>query len=272
LLLFDANPWKKEGRLGDLLRRWLAHPLTVGHDLDDPATTELHRQIVASKPFLRAIYDEWYSMLAAELPPVDGTVLELGSGAGHIQRFIPDAITSEILFCSGMKLIADAQQLPFGDTSLRAIVFTDVLHHMPDVRRFFEEARRCLKPGGRILMIEPWVSGWSRLVYGKFHHEPFRPDSAEWTFPSSGPLSGANGALPWIVFERDHAKFEVEFPEFAIEQVRPFMPLRYLLSGGVALRNLVPAFTYPIWKGLEGTMSGLMPRVAMFAFISVRRV
>jgi hypothetical protein len=27
--------------------------------LDDPATTALRRQIIASKPFLTAIYDEW---------------------------------------------------------------------------------------------------------------------------------------------------------------------------------------------------------------------
>jgi SAM-dependent methyltransferase len=265
------DPGKKEGRLGNPLRRWLAHPLTAGRDLDDPATTELRREIVASKPFLRAIYNEWYAMLAANLPPVDGAVLELGSGAGYVERFIPGAITSEIQFCSGLKLVADGQQLPFGDSSLRAIVFTDVLHHMPDVRRFFEETRRCLKPGGRILMIEPWVSGWSSFVYRKFHHEPFRPDSAEWPFPSSGPLSGANGALPWIVFERDRAKFEAEFPELAVEKVQPFMPFRYLLSGGVGMRSLVPGFTYPFWKGLEGSMNGLMPQVAMFVFVSVRR-
>ena len=257
--------------MSSLLRQWLAHPLTAGRDLDDPATTEIRRQIVASKPFLRAIYDEWYSMLAAELPNVEGAVLELGSGAGHLERYIPDLITSEILFCRGVKLIVDAQQMPFADASLRAIVFTDVLHHMPDVRRFFAEASKCLKPGGRILMIEPWVSGWSRYVYGKFHHEPFRPDSAEWTFPSSGPLSGANGALPWIVFQRDRTKFEADFPKLEIETIHPFMPFRYLASGGLAMRNLMPGFTYPVWKGIERTLNGLMPRFAMFAFISLCR-
>jgi SAM-dependent methyltransferase len=254
-----------------LLRRWLAHPLTAGRDLDDPATTGLRKQIILSKPFLRAIYDEWYSMLAAELPAVDGAVIELGSGAGHCERFIPDLITSEILFCPGVQLVADGQQLPFSDSSLRAIVFTDVLHHVPNVRRFFYEARRCLRPGGRILMIEPWVSGWSQFVYKRLHHEPFRPDAAEWEFPSSGPLSGANGALPWILFVRDRTKFEAEFPELEIDSARPFMPFRYLLSGGVGMRALAPAFTYPFWSRFERSLNGSMNNVAMFAAISLTR-
>jgi SAM-dependent methyltransferase len=257
--------------LPSLLRRWLAHPLTAGRDLDDPATTGLRKQIIQSKPFVRAIYDEWYSTLAAELPAVDGAVIELGSGAGHCERFIPNVITSEILFCPGVQLVADGQQLPFADSSLRAIVFTDVLHHMPNVRRFFAEARRCLRPGGRILMIEPWVSGWSKFVYTRLHHEPFRPDAADWDFPSTGPLSGANGAIPWILFVRDRAKFEAEFPQFAIDTVRPFMPFRYALSGGVGTRALMPAFTYPLWLRLENSLNGSMKRVAMFAAISLTR-
>ena len=58
------------------LRRLLAHPLTASLDLDDPATTELRQRVIASKPFLKAIYMEWYSLLAASLPPGEGQVLE----------------------------------------------------------------------------------------------------------------------------------------------------------------------------------------------------
>src|SRR5690348_15120495 len=207
-----------------LLRRWLAHPLTAGLELDDPATTELRRQIIQSKPFLKRIYDEWYSLLVAQLPAENGPVLELGSGAGHLTEFIARAITSEVFFCPGVKLIADAQQLPFPSGSLRAIVFTDVLHHMPDVRSFFRESTRCLRAGGRVVMIEPWATTWSRFVYSCLHHEPFDATSSQWRFPSTGPLSGANGALPWIVFHRDRKIFENEFTQLRIEAIRPFMP------------------------------------------------
>lgn len=210
----------KVGLFKTFLHRLLAHPLTAGLELDDPATTERRRRIISSKPFLMAIYDEWYSILASQLPPGEGPVLELGSGAGYCDRFIPGLITSEVFACPTGQLLVDAQQIPFGDGSLRAIVFTDVLHHMMDVRRFFAEASRCLRKGGKVLMIEPWVTPWSRFVYQHIHHEPFRPQAREWSFPSAGPLSGANGALPWIVFVRDRSKFESGFPELAIDQIR----------------------------------------------------
>jgi SAM-dependent methyltransferase len=253
--------------LSDSLRRLLAHPLTAGLQLDDPATVELRRQIIASKPFLQAIYDQWYRLLAEHLPTLDGKVVELGSGPGYCERFIPDLITSETFLCRGVRLVADAQRLPFREASLRAIVCTDVLHHVPDVRRFFAEASRSLLPGGKILMIEPWVSPWSRLVFARFHHEPFHPEAAEWSLDPSG----ANIALPWIVFVRDRRRFETEFPGLLIDIIKPLMPFRYLLSGGVTLRALAPAFTHPLWRRLEDLLEPQMAKLAMFAFISVRK-
>src|SRR5260370_17262970 len=97
-------------------------------------------------------------------------------------------------------------------------------------RRFFREATRCLRVGGRILLIEPWVSTWSRIIYTHLHHEPFQPDSPDWTIPLSGPLSGANGAMPWIIFERDREQFEARFPHLKVQLLKPFMPFPSLLS------------------------------------------
>lgn len=239
--------------------------------IDDPATTELRKQIISSKPFLKLIYEEWYDLLASALPQGNGGVLELGSGAGFCDRHIKGLITSEVFLCPTAQLVVDAQHMPFGDGSLRAIVYTDVLHHIPDVRRFFAEAVRCLRPGGKILMIEPWVTPWSRFVYGHFHHEPFRPEARDWSFQPDGPLSGANGAIPWIIFVRDRERFESEFPELVIDEVKPFLPFRYLVSGGVGLRSLMPAFTHALWVRIEQALASKMDRLAMFAFISVRR-
>ncbi len=253
------------------LRRWLAHPLTASLSVDHPDTTELRNQVIASKPFLKCIYDEWYSMLARELPPGEGRVLELGSGAGYCDRFIPGLITSEIFPCSTARVVLDAQQIPFADGSLRAIVMTDVLHHIPHVERFFAEASRCLRKDGKILMIEPWVTPWSRWIYTRLHHEPFRPEAEDWSFSSTGPLSGSNSAIPWIVFVRDRRRFESLFPDLSIERIHPFMPFRYLVSGGVALRNLMPGFTHSAWAALEGMLESQMQRLAMFAYVSLLR-
>ncbi len=256
---------------GALLRRLLAHPLTASLESDDPATTEFRKQIISSKPFLKAIYDEWYSLLASAVPSGEGSVLELGSGGGYCARFIPDLITSEVFYCSTAQIVLDAQNLPFDDGKLRAIVMTNVMHHLPDVHKFLREACRCLRHDGKIVMIEPWVTSWSRFIYRHFHHEPFLPQATDWGFTTSGPLSGANMAIPWIVFERDRERFEEEFPELMVEKIRPIMPFRYLVSGGVTMRSLMPGSSEKAWRGLERVLEPQMGHLGLFAFVQVHR-
>jgi SAM-dependent methyltransferase len=255
-----------------MLRSLLEHPLTRGRSIDDPVTTELRRSIIASKPFLRRIYEDWYRAILKQIPAGDGSVLELGSGAGFFEEYLPGVITSEVFECPTVQLVADAQNLPFSAGALRAIVMTDVLHHIPNVAGFFSEATRCLRSGGRVVMIEPWVSSWSRLIYRHLHHEPFEPEVQRWDFPAKGPLSDANGALPWVVFERDRKRFECDFPKLQIDTVNPMMPFRYLVSGGVSMRTLMPNFTTPLWKSIERACEPQMERLAMFSLISLQRI
>ncbi len=254
-----------------MLTRLLAHPATRGLNLDDPATTALRRDIVCGKPFLRKVYEEWYQRIVDALPDGGGEVLELGSGGGFLETHIPNLITSDVFPVPGIDRIVDARDLPFSDAALRAIVMVNVLHHVPDVELFFDEAQRTIRPGGRVIMIEPWNTKWSRYVHEKWHKEPFRPDATTWSFPESGPISGANAALPWIVAERDRARFESMWPGLRVAAVNPFMALRYLASGGVSLRSLQPGWSYETWKGAERRL-GIEKRMAVFAFIVVDRV
>jgi SAM-dependent methyltransferase len=251
---------------------WLAHPLTRGIEIDDPRTTALRREIVRSKPFLRRVYLEWYRLVRDCLPPFPGEVLELGSGAGFLREVIPGALTSEVFPTPGVDLVVDAHCLPFRDRSLRAVAMFDVLHHLSDLRRFFAEAARCVRPGGVITAVEPWVTVWSGFVYRRFHHEPFVPEASDWAFPASGPLSASNQALPWIVLERDRRMFEREFPCWRVARVTPLMPLRYLASGGVGLRVSAPAWSYGLFVGLERLLAPFMRQLAMFAHVVLERV
>jgi SAM-dependent methyltransferase len=253
------------------LRRWLEHPLTRGRDLDDPATTALQREIIRSKPFLRRLYLEWYARVRDALPAGPGGVLELGSGGGLLPEVVPEAITSEVFPTPGAMLVADARVLPIASGALRAIVMVDVLHHLPDCGAFLAEAARCVRPGGAIVAVEPWVTAWSRLVYGRLHHEPFDPEREGWTLPSTGPLSTANGALPWIVLSRDRSRFEASFPQWRIRGIRPMMPVSYLLAGGVSMRALAPGFAYPLVRRAEALAAPWMDRLAMFALIQLER-
>lgn len=250
----------------------LAHPLTAGLDINDPKTTELRRGIIKSKPFLLRIYDQWYQGMAAHIPPGEGDILEIGSGGGFLREYVPRLITSDILACRGVDRVFDACiKLPFADNSLKAVLMLNVFHHLSDSETFLDECVRCLRPGGEVIMVEPWVSPWSRLVYTKLHHEPFDPACHEWRVISSGALSGANGALPWIVFERDRVKYHEKYPMLTIERVTPMMPVCYLVSGGVSMRSLMPGFAYPLFSLLEYLLTPFVRYSAMFARIKLRK-
>jgi SAM-dependent methyltransferase len=250
----------------------LEYPDTAALSVDSPQTTIRRWQIIREKPPLRQIYDEWYSAIAGSIPAGDKPVLEIGSGAGFMSSYVENLITSDILELPQVDRVIDAcTALPFGDASLRGIAMVNTLHHLPDVTVFFREAGRCVESGGAISMIEPWNTRWSRFVYQKLHHEPFNPRAQSWLFDSSGPLSSANGALPWIVFERDRQRFRSKFPELAIGEVRPLMPIRYLLSGGVSMRALLPSSSFGVIRVLEQACAPAMPSIAMFAHITLAR-
>jgi len=263
----------KEARsyLRSAIKNVLAHPLTRGLNVDDPRTSVLRRQIIQEKKFLRQIYQEWYRLLRFSMPSGKGFVLEIGSGAGFLSEFFPDLIASDVIYRRGIKIVLDGHHLPFADGTLKAIVMIDVLHHMSRARDFFLSAARSVRAGGVIAMIEPWVSSWSKLIFMNLHDEPFEPGAGEWEFQTSGPLSGANAALPWILFERDRARFEHEFPQWQIHTLEPMMPLCYLVSGGVSLRSLMPAFSFRAWRAIEKIVSRIN-NLSLFALIVLRRV
>ena len=255
-----------------MLKSLLAYPLTRGLSIDDPRTTHLRSQIIQQKSFLRQIYQEWYEAIVAALPPGQGAVVELGSGGGFLSNFTPDLITSELFYCPNVRVVFDGLRLPFVTKSLRGIVMTNVLHHLPQPRLFFAEAARCVRLGGVVAMIEPWVTPWSGIVWTRLHHEPFQPEIPSWELPTGGPLSGANGALPWIILVRDRLKFEQEFPQWRIELIKPIMPFRYLLSGGVSLRGLTPGWSFGWWRHIENALDRWSNQLAMFAQIVLRRL
>jgi SAM-dependent methyltransferase len=254
----------------DRLKAALAHPLTRDISIDDPETTILRTEIIREKVFLRRIYKTWYRLLVENIPAGEGQVAEIGSGAGFLKELYSTAITSEVFYSVNIDIVYNAISMPFKAGSLRSLLLIDVLHHVPDPGAFFSEATRCVKSGGRCLMVEPWNTGWSRWIYNHLHHEPF-DENGEWTIPISGPLSGANGALPWILFERDLEIFSMRFPEWRISSITPMMPLVYLLSGGVSLRSIFPDWTYPLFRRCE-TLFGFEKKAAMFALIILDRI
>jgi len=255
------------------LIEWLKLPETrCIKDLDDPATTLLHANIIQKKPFLRRLYTDFYRELGKAISndTENKVYIELGSGGGFIKEVIDNVITSDILELQTVDKVFSVLDMPFKEASVDAFFMIDVLHHITEPRTFFNEAIRCLKVFGRIVMIEPANTLWSRFIYKNFHHEPFDPQ-AQWALEDVGPVSHANGAMPWIIFSRDREIFEKEFPQLQIVRMYNHTPLRYLLSGGLTLRQLVPSFTYILVKAIEYILSPMNNVLGMFQTIELEK-
>lgn len=239
----------------------------MNHSLDAPETIFTHRNIIRNNGFLRKIYIDFYNKLKpTDLP--NGPIIEIGSGGGFIKEIIPQVITSDIVKGPDIDLVFSALDLPFADNSISAFLMLNVFHHIKDPERALNEMRRCLKLGGKIIMVEPYNSLWSRFFYKNFHYEGF-DTSAKWKIDGDRRLSDANNALPWIVFVRDREKFLRKFPDLKIYKVEPHTPFGYLISGGLTRESILPANFYSSVKFIEGLLSPLKKIFSMFATIEV---
>ena len=63
----------------------------------------------------------------------------------------------------------DCRELPFTDKSKDGAIVQGGLHHLPvlpdDLERVFAELRRVLRPGGRVVFVEPWLTPFLRFVH-----------------------------------------------------------------------------------------------------------
>ncbi|NLX12155.1 MAG: class I SAM-dependent methyltransferase [Phycisphaerales bacterium] len=238
---------------------------------------EQHAAIWRERPLLRRIYRGYHEMLNTALSAVEGPSIEVGAGHGSFAEFHRDILSCDIVPCPWLDCAADATRLPFAESSLANLVMIDVLHHLAAPARFFAEAERVLRPGGRILMIEPYVSPISWLAWNYFHDEdvdlracPLSDAPAEPQADLKDPWT-ANTATPTLLFWRDLAEFRARFPRLSILRRTRFDLLLYPLSGGFERRQLVPQKLTPAVRGLERLLSPLSRGLAFRCFIVLQK-
>jgi SAM-dependent methyltransferase len=224
---------------------------------------EQHRRTWDSNPALRALYGEWYARVAAELPPPElGPRVEIGSGPGFAREFIPDLQLTDLVCAPWHDREVSADALPFADASLGALVLCDVLHHLPAPRLFFAEATRVLRPGGRIVMCEPYISAVSYPIYKWFHPESLdlRVDPlAEQAANGARDPFESNQAIPTLLFGRRREEFAASFPGLEIARVERFAAFSYPASGGFSHGAFLPI---PLWSALH-RFEGKLPKTLL---------
>ncbi len=70
---------------------------------------------------------------------------------------------------AGKVILGDCRQLPFDDNSYDIAIVQGGLHHLPklpeDLDQTLAQVRRVLRPGGRFMVVEPWITPYLSFVH-----------------------------------------------------------------------------------------------------------
>jgi len=220
--------------------------------LSDHEFVSRHRKIWAARPELRSVYQDWFNQL---LRCVDGLhpIVEIGSGPGFFKEYFPCLISTDVVPSVYMDVLSDACSLPFRPGTVGAFVMVDVLHHLARPLEFVAEAARALRPGGRLAMIEPWITGPSYLLYRYFHNEDcsLKVDLRR-PFNDLGKKAfDGNAAIPFKLLKQSKAGV----PPLRLIQADPFLGLPYLATLGFRSARPVPQTLIRIAEACERLFS-----------------
>jgi SAM-dependent methyltransferase len=202
-----------------------------------------------------------------------GRTLELGGGSGNLKEFLPEAITSDIVFESWLDAVMDAHAIPFKEESLDNVVLFDVLHHLTAPAVFFHEVERVLRPGGRVIMMEPYVSWLSYPVYRFLHAEGMKwdPDPFQDQAPEGKEPFEGNQAIPTLLFEKHRERFLTLFPRLNVVHEQQMDTLIYPLSGGFHQASFCPLFLWGFLERLERLLHPISRFLAFRIFIVLEK-
>jgi SAM-dependent methyltransferase len=227
-------------------------------DASDTETLARHRAVWAARPELRRVYEEWFGWLLEAVAGLSPAV-EVGSGPGFFKDFAPRLVAIDVTPGARADVRCDACVLPFASGALGALVMVDALHHLPRPLEFMAEAARVLRVGGRLAMLEPWVTPASFVLWRWLHHEGcrLRVDPARPFAPAAKRALDGNAAIPRLVLRRRGG-----LPSLRLIRRRTFVGLPYLLTFGFQRARPLPHALDALARALEPVTAPLRPLAA----------
>lgn len=114
------------------------------------------------------------SLVAETFDPLAGkALLDIGCGGGALVRALAARgaratgvdPSAEAIAAARAKApeaafhVASAERLPFADAGFDGAIFLNALHHIAGMAEALREAGRVVRPGGRIMVVEPLAAG-----------------------------------------------------------------------------------------------------------------
>lgn len=260
----------------NIIRDLLTDPTLKQLDVDGAERLDLHQKVLQQKPMLREVFTDFHHAfkgLATRYLHSEGLEIELGAGIAPMRESYPEVLATDIVFSADLDRVLNAESMDIEAQSTRVFYGQNCFHHFPHPDLFFAELNRTLKPGGGAILIEPFYGPFSRFLYKRlFKSEGFDQNYNSWETPADGPMNGANQALSYIVFVRDRTAFEGKNPDLEIVHMDVCNNyIRYLISGGLNFRQLLPDRLTATLKFIEKLLYPVRRFFALHHIIVIRK-
>jgi len=234
---------------------------------------EAHRQNWSKKSGLRYYYhNQIFDRIISNIKP--GPTLQLGAGPGFFSQYYDGMLNSDFGNRFNVDVELDAHAIPLANGSFDNVVGVDILHHFARPGLALSECARILKPGGMLLLVEPWAGFVGNIFYKFMHHEECNDIEDIWNFAfdpeTKLPMEG-NSKIPKIIFSEQKKYLSSHLPSLQLEKLEYFGVLSYLLTGGFGKYGLPEKIINLLIKSEVYLSQAIMREVALRVFIILQK-
>lgn len=216
------------------------------------------------KKLIRLIYEDYYKTIKENIyNKKNFPIFEFGSGGNNIKKIIPNCIVTENFKAKNVDRVENIYKINFKKNSISNIILIDVFHHLQFPSLVLEEIHRVLIKNGRIIMIEPAMGLFPRIIYKIFHYEPNGFNlKINWNhipkkIPSLNQYFAAQ-SMPWRAFFLKELNLK---SKYKIKLIKSFSDFAFLLSGGYSYKALYPKILYSFIKLIDKILTSISIRI-----------